>query len=178
MSGIPKGVTVVHFRCRTKLRAEDGKETLVVLPRGGVTVAVRLGEKEREAASAVCSVGDMFNSTEGAKRALARLLSKPRKGRMNTTLERESDFHFAFPPVGAAVYPSLSSGFDFIAALDDAGCIDKDVGFAWNVAVHAALTMKGGSPENRRKLRETLSATPRGVKVKPLPKPEPVETGA
>ena len=175
MFGIPNGVTVVHFRCRTKLRAEGGKETLVVLPRGGVTVAVRLGKKGREAASAVCSAGDMFNSTDGAKRALARLMSKPNNDRLNTTLECEGDYHFASPPMAADNYPSLSSGFDFIAALDAAGCIDEDVGFAWAVAVHAALQIKGGSPENQEKLRETLSATPRGVKVKPLPKPEAVE---
>jgi hypothetical protein len=171
MSGIPEDVTVVHFRCRTG--AGPGAK---VLPRGGVTVAVRSGEETREAAFAICSAGDMFNSTEGAKRALARLLSRPNKeGKWNTTLERESDFHFASPPIAADKYPSLGAGFDFIADLADAGCIDGAVTFAWAVAVHAALGVRGGSPENQVRLRETLSAVPRGVKVKPFPKPEPVE---
>jgi hypothetical protein len=146
-----------------------------VLVNGGVTVAVRKieedydQEEDMKAAYMICSVRDSFNPISGAKRAISRLLSKPRVGKSNTKAEWRSAAYFESIPEAADMYP-LRLGFDYIAMLVDAGCVDGCVAFAWAVAVRAVLAMRGGNLVDRETLRHTLSAVPRGVKVKPFPK--------
>ena len=166
-------IQVVHFRCRCRHTGSGGRVS--VLTKGGVSVAVRRIaatddlEADLEAACAVCSACQSFNPVDGAKRAVARLLSVPHNGRKNSKLERWSDSRFRLQPALANGYP-MGPGFSYIAELYDAGCIEATVVFAWAVAVNAVLTMKGGGIEERMQLCNTLTAIPRGVKVKSFPK--------
>ena len=177
---VPEGVQVIHFRCRRMVNGDGMSQVLV---NGGVTVAIRKIEEDydreegMEAAYMICSASDSFNPVSGAKRAVARLLSKPREGKVNSKLERRSAAHFGLTPEAADMYP-LRLGFDYIAELAGAGCVDDSVAFAWAVAVRAVLAMRGGSLIDRETLRRTLSAVPRGVKVKPFPKKKTEEKPA
>jgi hypothetical protein len=115
-----------------------------------------------QAAYAICSVEDSFNPGEGAKRALARLNSQSRRGARNSKMELHDDSHFVSPPMVADEYSNLALGFDYIAEETENGHgVDEVTAFAWAVAVHAALTMRGGTPENKETLLNTLWAYPR-----------------
>lgn len=149
-------IRIIHFRCR---------EGAKVLTTGGVTVAVRMTDTGREAAYAICSAADGFNPTEGRKRALARLNSKPKRGRKNTRV-RHQDIRSTERalPIPEELPGQLCEGFDFMEELELSSKRDMVISFAWDVAVHAVMTMCGGTLEHIERLRTTLKAFPREKK--------------
>ena len=149
-------VRVIHFRCR-----EGGK----VLTKGGVTVAVLTTGMERAASYAICSADDGFNPNEGRKRTLARLNSRPKRGRKNTRVCHQNiqSVERALP-IPEELPGQLWNGFDFMEELELSNKRDMVISFAWDVAVHAVMTMRGGTPGDIERLRNTLSAIPREKK--------------